>query len=311
MQRLTVLASWVVVGVFCLAAAGTVQAKTKAWNVPGDFATIQEAIDSDDVLDGDTIRVKKGSRAGAEVTKSVNIVGVGNPVIDSGPMHPAGLSMGFQLLAGSDGTTISHLSFAVDLAIMNGAAVNYVTVEHCSFDNTIQAVSNWRGSGWDISHNVITDLRTRNGGGIGILVADFSGGVVEDNIVSHNKISGTLHVDPADGGGYAGTGIVLYADFRWGGAGASAITNNAIVMNDVSLVSDTPAVVDVVGIELTDTRDDGTLKPVVYDNWIGYNDLRGTEDQIGITPPELELVNDIFRNLGENRGHGMFSANAW
>jgi hypothetical protein len=275
------------------------------WYVPGDFATIQEAIDSMMVANGDTIFVGPGNHAGALVNKAVEIKGEGGAVINSGPVHSSGLVQGFRLLAGSDGTAISHLRFEVDLAIMNGAAVNEVTVTHCTFVNTIQAISNWRGSGWEISHNEITDLRTRNGGGIGILVADYAGGIVSNNIVAHNKISGTLHVDPNDGGGYNGSGIVLYADFRWGGAGAKEISYNQVVKNKVSLVSDTPSVVNVVAFEMTDTRDDNTLDPVVFDNAIGFNDFRGTTLQITLTPEDLGNCNDISRNLGDNRGHGL------
>jgi len=280
------------------------------WHVPDDFATIQEAIDDLSVMDGDTIRVGPGNFAGAEVTKSVTIRGEGHAVIDSGPMHPAGLSQGFRLLAGSDGAVISHLRFEVDLAIMNGAAVDDVTVAHCTFANTIQGISNWRGSGWEISHNDIIDLRTRGGGGIGILVADYSGGVVTDNVVSHNKITGVLHVAPGDGGGYNGTGIVLYADFRWGMPGAVAIADNRVVQNKISLISDTPDVVDVAAIELTDTRDDGAVPPVIFNNAIGFNDLRGTENTIALTPDSLADENYISRNLGDddNRGHGLHPA---
>jgi len=131
----------------CVTATPVFAAKGGAatWNVPGDFATIQDAIDSADVVAGDTIRVRPSSHAGAYVTKSVIIKGTGGAVIDSGPMHPAGLSMGFRLLAGSDGATISHLEFTVDLAIMNGDAVDNVTVEHCTFIDAIQGVSNWGG----------------------------------------------------------------------------------------------------------------------------------------------------------------------
>jgi hypothetical protein len=217
------------------------------------------------------------------------------------------------LLAGSDGATITHLGFTVDLAIMNGAAVDDVTVDHCTFTNTIQAVSNWRGSGWQITHNVITDLRTRSGGGIGILVADFSGGTVENNVVSHNKIMGTMYVSPGDCGGYNGSGIVLYADFRWGGAGAEEIKNNRVVKNKVSLVAqidleyppENP--IDVVAFELTDTRDDINADPypVIFDNAIGFNDFRGTTLQIALIPVELEDCNTLSRNLGDNRGHGL------
>jgi hypothetical protein len=293
------------VSVFVVLLVTTAQAAT--WRVPKDFATIQEAIDSMDVLDGDVIRVSRGQYAGALLTKSVEIRGQGQVVINDGPAHGSGLIQGFRLLAGSDGAIITNLIFEVDLAIMNGAAVDNVIVDRCEFLNTIQAVSNWRGSGWLISHNTITDLRTNNGGGIGILIADFSGGTVSGNVVSHNKITGKLHVDPADGGGYNGSGIVIYADFRWGWAGAVEISNNRVVQNDVSMVSDTPGVVDIAAFELTDTRDDidADPYPVIFDNAIGFNDFRGTKIQIALTPEELEEYNDISRNLGDNRGHGL------
>ncbi|MCK4314257.1 MAG: right-handed parallel beta-helix repeat-containing protein [Anaerolineae bacterium] len=281
------------------------------WYVPGDFATIQDAIDSPNVADGDTIFVGPGSHAGALVTKAVEIKGEEGTVIDSGPMHPAGLSQGFRLLAESDGAVISHLRFEVDLAIMNGAAVNDVTVAHCTFADTIQGISNWSGSGWTISHNTITDLRTRNGGGIGILIADWTGGTVSDNVVAHNNVSGTLHVHPNDGGGYNGSGIVLYADFRWGWAGAEEISHNWVVKNKVSLVSDNPGVVDVAAFELTESYypnpHPGLAFIVITDNSIGFNDFRGTTLQIALTPEELEDYNDISRNLGydHDRGHGL------
>jgi hypothetical protein len=173
------------------------------------------------------------------------------------------------------------------------------------FTNALQAISNWRGSGWDISHNVITDLHTRCGGGIGILVGDYAGGVVTDNVIAHNKIIGVLHVTPGDCGGYSGSGIVLYADFRWSRLGSSDLSFNRVIKNNVSLVSDNPDLVDVNAVELTDTRDDGSLAAVIRDNSVGFNDLRGTTIQIVLTPLDLGDVNVISRNLGDNRGHGV------
>jgi len=38
---------------------------------------------------------------------------------------------------------------------------------------------------------------------------------------------------------------------------------------------------------------------------IGFNDFRGTALQITLTPEELDNHNDISRNLGDNRGHGL------
>ena len=305
MKKIAILAITILLVVMAL--PGTVVAgPATIWHVPSDFATIQEAIDSADVANGDTIMVGPGSHYGAYVDKAVNIIGTGGAVIDDGPLHPAGLTMGFRLLAGSDGAEISHLQFEVDLAIMNGAAVGDVVVEHCTFLNTIQGVSNWCGSGWVISHNNIIDLRTQCGGGIGILVADYTGGNVTDNVVSHNKISGTLHVRENDCGGYNGSGIVLYADFRWGRAGANEIKDNRVGKNKMNLVSDNPTLVDVVAFELTDTRDDSDEGcKVIHDNAVGFNDFRGTELQVALTPANLDECNDISRNLGDNRGQGL------
>lgn len=279
------------------------------WHVPGDFDTIQDAIDSTDVLNGDTILVGAGEWFGAEVDKAVEIRGKGGAVINDGPVYYDGLIFGFLLLAGSDGTIISHLRFEVDFPIM-GSLANNVTVEHCTLINPIQGISNWGGSGWQISHNEIIDLRTACGGGIGIFIGDWQAvtGGVNDNVVSHNKITGTLHVAEGDCGGYDGAGINLYADFRWGALGAEKIANNRVVHNKVSLTSTDPEVVDVAAIALEDSRGE---RGVIYDNVVGFNDLRGTELQIDLLPEELEEDNIISRNLGDNRGHGVVPANVF
>jgi hypothetical protein len=292
---------------FVLVLAGLCAANTAIaadWRVPGNFATIQEAIDSPNVKAGDTIVVRPGAHAGALLTKSVEIRGQGRAVINTGPLHDSGKTQGFRLMAGSDGATISNLTFEVDLAIINGEAVNNVTVVQNQFVNAYQAVTNWGGSGWDISHNDIVDLKTDCGGGIGILIGDWMAtpsGVV-DNLVAHNKISGVLHVAAGDCGGYAGSGIVLYADFRWGADGAVAIAYNRVIKNKVDIVSDDPTIVDINAFEMTDTR--GELG-VIFENAIGFNDFRGTANQIALSPETLAGVNFISRNFGTNRGHGL------
>lgn len=275
------------------------------WRVPGDFATIQDAVDSPSVVDGDRILVGPGSHAGALLTKGVHIQGHGRTTIASGPAHPSGMSQGFRLLAGSDGATISHLRFTVDLAIIGGADTANVTVTQNTFVSPVQGISAWRASGWEITHNTITDLRTNCGGGIGILLGDYTGGSWTDNVVSHNRIQGTVRVKAGDCGGYNGSGIVVYADYRWGRLGASLIAFNRIVKNHVALESDNPSVVDVAALELTEAADAPLATHVIRDNAVGFNDFRGTVLQVVLTPDALGDLNAISRNLGENRGHGM------
>ncbi len=298
-------------------------ANTATWNVPGDFATIQEAIDSTLVLDGDRIIVGPGNHYGAIVDKAVEIKGEDGAVIDSGPLlysfMPCDtilLDTGFFFAGGGagSGATISHLKFEGPAFPVFSRGADDVTVTQCTMINPIQGVTDWAGNAWEISHNVITDLRSANGGGIGILVGVPRSvqGTVTDNVVSHNKISGTLHVASCDEGGYCGTGIVLFADFRGGAQGPKEVTNTRVVKNKVSLISDNPDVVDVVAVELSEHGSvdagwptDPPDPPAIHDNAIGFNDLRGTILQIALSPENLDEVNKISRNLGENRGHGL------
>jgi hypothetical protein len=310
MKRLLIIC---VAAAFVTALGNTVQAAT--WNVPGDFATIQEAIDDVGVLDGDKIIVGPGQHAGATVTKAVEIKGESGAIINSGPLlnayNPCGtivLNIGFQFGFAGDppgsGATISQLKFEDVAFPVFSRGADDVTVTQCAMEDPIQGVTNWGGSRWEISHNTITNLRSADGGGIGILVGDSSGGIVSDNFVSHNTISGTLHVAPCDGGGYDGTGIVLFADWRYGRDGALSIEYNRIVKNKISLTSDNPDIVNVHAIELTEHSNPGDV--VITNNAIGFNDLRGTESQIVLSPSSLDdPVNDISRNLGENRGQGL------
>jgi hypothetical protein len=276
------------------------------WRVPGDFATIQDAVASPSVADGDRILVGPGLFAGALIDKPVHIQGQGRTTtIASGPDHSSGMSQGFRLLAGSDGTTITRLRFTVDLAVIAGADTTNVTVSQNTFVSPVQGISAWRASGWEITHNDITDLRTSCGGGIGILVGDYNGGSVTDNVVSHNRIHGTLRVADDDCGNYNGSGIVVYADYRWGRLGSTQIAFNRIVKNDISLTSDNPSLVDVVALELTEASAAPLAAHVIHDNAIGFNDCRGTTLQVVLSPEDLADVNSISRNLGENRAKGL------
>lgn len=290
------------------------------WRVPDDYATIQAAIDSPAVVAGDTIVVAAGSHVGATVTKSVEIRGEDGAVIVGGPNPWPGTQRvtGFFLPAGGagSGATISHFRFEVMFPIFSRGA-NDVTVSHNVMVGPTQGVTNWAGHwtgtgsfarGWTISHNKIVDLTVCNGGGIGILIGDARGGqTASDNVVTHNTITGTVALHPTCGteyGGYNGTGIVLYADYRWGALGGE-ITFNEIARNAVSLSSTIAELgVDVAAFEITDVRDDPDVPMVIRHNAVTFNDFRGTTLQIALTPAVIDQYNQIARNLGNNRGRG-------
>lgn len=301
--------------------------KAETWYVPYDFGTIQEAIDWDEVVGGDTILVGPGNHAGATVTKAVEIKGTGGAVIDYGPMYASKYITGFYFRDGAgNGATISHLSFEMlDLPIYS-RDTDDVTVDHCTFTSPNQAISNWNGNGWNISHNVINGLRTMNGGGLGIFIGTRAPeeSTANNSLVVHNKVTGQVVVpqeeidqynQPGASPGYAVAGICLYSDRRYGRE-AGPIIENRILKNKVAISSNNPSHHWPVGIELTDGGLKHLVPPVLdlLDNKVGFNDVRGMLEVEGGTP--IALVPDdsvadnniISRNLGDdisNRGHGL------
>jgi hypothetical protein len=272
------------------------------WRVPGHFPTIQAAIDSSRVVDGDTIVVRHPVRTGATVKKAVTIKAQHRVTISDGPVvGPLGKA-GFLFEGGGAGSGATITGFVFDKVAFPvfSRGADDVSVTHNSMWSSIQAVTNWAnrkwGNGWHVSHNEISHLRTSCGGGIGILVGDYAGGTVSNNEIAHNVIHGWVHVPHTDCGGYNAPGIVLFADFRWGGAGA-VIEGNRVFKNRVHIASSNLALVTASGIELSDTQDDWTIQPpAIQSNIIAYNDLRGTNVPFSFTPEELVTVNTPEHN---------------
>ncbi|MBW2631964.1 MAG: hypothetical protein JRC90_09455 [Deltaproteobacteria bacterium] len=317
--------------IFCVAvgfvfALGNI-AVAEEWNVPGDFATIQDAIDSDDVLDGDTILVDPGNHAGALVTKAVEIKGQGRAVINEGPMlssYMTGFLFPWSDPGAANGTTISHLSFdeILDLPIYS-RFTDDVTVDHCTFTSPMQGITNWNGNGWDISHNVINGLKTMNGGGIGIFVGTrlLSGSTANNNLIAHNTITGRVVVPDYEiaqyivqpeypDAGYSVPGITLMSDRRKDPAGV--IVGNRILKNKIAISSNNPRNHWPCGIGLSDLGLRNLDVADLLDNKVGFNDVRGMlgieGTPIALVPDELDESNIISRNLGDdipNRGHGV------
>ncbi len=239
------------------------------------------------------------------VTKAVEIRGNGKAVIVDGPRRWPAVpewEAGFYFPGKGQGSGASLVGLRfehVDLPVFSAGADD-VTVARCTLERPLQGITNWGGDGWgigwDVTDNTIQGLRSACAGGIGILVGDYAGGRAAGNLVAHNVVRGWLRPADDDCGGYDGSGIVLYADFRDGREGASAIEGNRVSKNRVHFESTDPDLVGAVAVELTDTRDDGALPPVIHDNAIVWNDLRGMDEPVVATPEELAGANRIEKN---------------
>ena len=288
------------------------------WPVTNDHYTyIENAVDA--ASSGATITVAAGTYAGATVDQDVTIEAKTGDVvtISDGPLVISTWGrMGFYFTGFSgSGATIRGFHFAgtnqngttddnlLDFPIFSRGADD-VTVEDNIITDALQGITNWHGDRWQIRDNQITDLWTLSGGGIGILVGANDGSTVQDNVVSDNQISGTLYVWGGDGGGYDGTGIVLYTDYRWGGSGG-IVTNTVLSGNDISMVSDTPGIVNFNGIELTDSSgNDGS--PSIFNNQVLSNNIHGNSND-GIAISAGTNNNDLHLNcIYGNTGWGVW-----
>jgi hypothetical protein len=270
------------------------------WRVPGHFPTLQAAIDSPRVMDGDVLRVLPGRRVGATVKKAVVLRALGSVTIVDGPAVNSLGKAGFLFpgLGAGSGATVDGFTFEVAFPVFSRGADD-VSITRNTMHGANQGVTNWAngawGRGWDITHNTLLDLHTRCAGGIGILIGDYKGGTVSGNLVAHNDVRGRVRVPEDDCGGYDAPGIVLFADWRDGADGAK-ITGNRVTKNRVSIASTRPALVPVSGVELSDTRN-LPAELDLTDNAVVYNGLRGLAVPVALTPDALSSVNRIEKNL--------------
>jgi hypothetical protein len=273
------------------------------WEVPGDFATIQAAIDSGSVIDGDKILVGPGAHSGATVSKSVEIKGTDGAIITSGVSYNgiSGLETAFRLVPGADGTEISHLMIQNNVntgyffAVFS-RDVDLVSIHHLTIMNSVQAISNYNGDEWDISHNKMFGVNAVTGGGIGILIGAFEGFDANDNLIAHNTTEGEV-----GDVGFSGPGILLTSLHGASNRPGGEVSGNKVYKNNCTHTGSNGVAfeIDDVTLALAPAGD-----PMIFDNVIAFNDFRGSTWEIVLYPDESEDYNKFSRNLGSNRGEG-------
>lgn len=251
------------------------------------FDTIQEAVDA--ASDGNSIKVLAGEYVGAVVNEDLMIVGAnpGGSVITSGAPYSDGhyLETAFRLDADADGTEIKN--FTVDcnradnffFAVFSRGA-NDVIVDSLTVNKPVQGITNWGGSNWQITNNVLNETEAAGGGGIAILVGArpptcpiAQGNLVEDNIMT----------PAATAPDFTCPAIAVSLDVRGSSygqmTGSEDVSYNRIVRNDITgtgSASEVGIEVGVIGVSEDANKIAATLG-LVHDNTVRGNIIDSTD----------------------------------
>jgi len=229
--------------------------------VPGDFATLQQAVD---LGRAPIILVASGEYAGATIDRPIAIACRGQCMITSGPAIGA-LQAGFVLEGGADGTLIHGFDFVdIDLGVFAscptvGSTPDDVAIVRNAFVNTAQGVTVNAtdcdgGAGWIVRRNRFHDLRSDTGdcgGGLGVYLIDVTG-----TEVSNNVFRGEIAAPPC-GPLFTTAGIYL-----------SGSSNVRVTRNDFELGDGGHAF----KLDIALFADDGTNEDIL----VAFNDSRGS-----------------------------------
>ncbi len=283
---------------------------TPGWGIT-HFDKIQDGIDAVDP--GGTVNVLAGDYAGAIVDKDVNIIGATDEpsVITSGVPYKSGsgLQTAFRLGADADGAEIRNFTMNGDYANkfwfgVFARSADSVIVDSLTLDNMVQGISNWGGSGWEITSNVITETYPTYGGGIAIYLGgdptDFPH--CDNNVVQGNTISTSAE----HSGGFTGAAICLWFDERNDG-GYVPPTDQSMTGNEIKDNSITASGLEnQVGVEIGVGGLDGdpvkvaACLGVIHDNTVTNNTIDNAEWGLNLyVTTDLTVSGNTIKNCSD------------
>ncbi len=203
-------------------------------SVPGDYASIQDAVDA--ASPGDRILVAAGAYTGASINKWVKISGVGDAtVITNGPIFDERFHDAFRLFPGADKTEISDLRIefsgsddyqrvGIFAGSGDGPSAERVAVHGVTFVGLNRAVHIEDTSGWRITDNIIDGLRETLRGtlSVGIWLSGTGNCLVEHNTIHHNSPASDSKIY---------VGINLSASSSTGQTENNKVVNNTVSIN--------------------------------------------------------------------------------
>ena len=183
------------------------------WGVPGDFATIQDAIDDASVIDDDTIEVATGMLyAGFTVNKQVTLLGANHDVDPAGELDRGDESVitgAVKITA--DNVTVNGFKMTsnsyIEISDASNTALNvivsYNILKNTTWaDGAIDLNGNNRCEGGYIGYNTIIGAS-----GYGIQTIQNDGVTIE-----YNHVLNSLGFTAIDAGYHDGTGIVIHGN---------------------------------------------------------------------------------------------------
>ncbi|MFP3898155.1 MAG: nitrous oxide reductase family maturation protein NosD [Dehalococcoidia bacterium] len=279
------------------------------------FCTIQDAVDA--ASSGDTIMVAAGTYAGAIIGKQVSIVGDagGGSVISSGVLYKASASLttAFRLDAGADGTEIRNFTINCNAGSsfyfgVFGRGVDDVVVDGLTITDAVQGITNWGGSGWEITNNEMTGVVATSGGGIGIFLGATppSYRMCNGNLVANNDIQTVATA------AFTTPGITVALDVRYGAYSdldwSEQLSYNSIIDNTVTGNGNTNQVgveIGVIGLGGDSAKIAATMG-LIHDNYVMGNTIDDVD--LGLY---FYVVEDLTATCNEVKNSATHGVSIW